>query len=105
MNKGSNSINRREFVKRSAATTGAIAMLPSFSLLGSSAEGLNPSRVLDDFQRPDSLNIGDSWESLNPGYWQIRNNRLRRRLKNIGDRARSTGFPYHYETHPEKERQ
>lgn len=55
--------------------------------------------VVDDFDRPDSLYHGDGWETLNPGYWKIENGALRRRLKNVGDRARATGFPFHYETH------
>ena len=55
-------------------------------------------RLLDDFSRPDALFHGSEWESLNPGYWQIKDGTLRRRLKNYGDRARRTGFPYHAET-------
>lgn len=55
--------------------------------------------LVDDFRRPDAPEAGDGWESLNPGYWEIRHNKLRRRLRNVGDRARATGFPYHYETH------
>ncbi|MEM7394765.1 MAG: hypothetical protein AAF492_20730 [Verrucomicrobiota bacterium] len=51
------------------------------------------------FNQPDSLVHGPEWESLNPGFWQIKGGALRRRIKNYGDRARSTGFPYHYETH------
>ena len=62
-----------------------------------------PARtVIDDFARADSLHHGSAWESLNPGYWKIENGTLRRRLKNYGDRARRTGFPYHYETHQGK---
>ena len=52
-----------------------------------------------NFAGPDSLVHGPEWETLNPGYWQMKNGALRRRLKNYGDRARRTGFPYHYETH------
>ena len=55
--------------------------------------------IVDDFAREDSLYHGDDWESLNPGYWQIKDGSLRRRLTNYGDRARRTGFPFHYETH------
>ncbi len=55
--------------------------------------------TIDEFARPDSDAVGDGWESLNPGYWWLRDGALRRRLRNVGDRARSTGFPYHYETH------
>ena len=101
MNNGTKNIDRRKFIKQSAVTTSAVVTFPSFTSFGAPSNE-NKRQVLDNFQRPDSLNIGDSWESLNPGYWQIKNNNLRRRLKNVGDRARSTGFPYHYETHPEK---
>lgn len=51
--------------------------------------------MVDSFQRADSLYHGVGWESQNPGYWQIKGNALRRRLKNYGDRARRTGFPFH----------
>ncbi len=53
----------------------------------------------ESFDRPDSLYHGDEWETLNPGYWRIQGKALRRRIHNFGDRARNTGFPYHYETH------
>lgn len=49
--------------------------------------------------RDDSLYHSEVWESWNPGYWQIKDGSLRRRLSNYGDRARRTGFPFHYETH------
>lgn len=55
--------------------------------------------VVDDFDRPDSLYHGDGWESLNPGYWKLQNNALRRRLKNIGDGNATDWFPWHWETH------
>ena len=51
------------------------------------------------FTGPDSLVVGKDWASLNPGYWQIKGGALRRRFGNYGERARSTGFPFHYETH------
>jgi hypothetical protein len=50
------------------------------------------------FDYPDSLSHPTDWETLNPGYWKIENRQLRRRLRNIGDRARRTGFPFHSET-------
>ena len=40
--------------------------------------------VVDDFGRPDSLYHGDGWESLNPGYWQIADGGLRRRIQTSG---------------------
>lgn len=93
----SHETNRRDFLKACAIAAGAgPTLLQSGSAL---PEGL---RVVDSFSRPDSLYHGDGWESLNPGYWKIENGALRRRLKNVGDRARATGFPYHWETHQQK---
>ena len=83
----SESVNRRAFLRAAAATA---AM----------ATATRPGRAHQvSFERPDSLYHGDEWETLNPGYWQIQDNALRRRVHNYGDRARNTGFPYHYETH------
>ena len=91
-------MDRRKFLRVSASA----ALLAA----GENARGANAiaadMQVVDDFERADSLYHGDGWESLNPGYWQIEDNSLRRRLSNYGDRARSTGFPYHYETHQQK---
>lgn len=80
--------NRRQFLKSSAAV-GATALFgkPVFA-----ADSIN---LVDDFKRPDSLFHGIRWETQNPGYWQIKNEALRRRLTNVGDRARRTGFPFH----------
>lgn len=83
----SRTVNRRLFLQAVAATTAA----------GTAPRAAKAHTV--DFQRPDSLYHGDDWESLNPGYWEIRGNALRRRVHSLGDRARNTGFPYHYETH------
>ena len=83
----SNSVNRRTFLRAAAATAVATA-----STQAGRAHAVS-------FDRPDSLYHGDEWETLNPGYWRLRANALRRRIHNYGDRARSTGFPYHYETH------
>ena len=81
-------MKRRHFIKATSASLLASPLLraENFSFTG-----------------PDSLVHGSEWESLNPGYWQIKDGALRRRLKNIGDRARRTGFPYHSETHAKKE--
>lgn len=81
------SVNRRTFLKAASATAAATVAPP-----GASARTIT-------FDRPDSLYHGDDWETLNPGYWEIRGGALRRRIHNYGDRARRTGFPYHYETH------
>ena len=84
------SMNRRTFLQ--AATATAVASV---------ATGTTRAHAVS-FQGPDSLYHGDDWETLNPGYWSIRNNALRRRIHNTGDRARNTGFPYHYETHGDR---
>ncbi|MEO0415839.1 MAG: hypothetical protein AAF226_12910, partial [Verrucomicrobiota bacterium] len=81
--------DRRNFIK-ATATIGASAMLPK--VLGK--EDVSFSTV-DSFDRADSLFHGAGWETQNPGYWQIKNKALRRRLKNVGERARRTGFPFH----------
>ena len=81
------SINRRTFLRAAAATAVAASSpspLPAFT---------------ETFDQTDSLYHGDGWETLNPGYWRIQGKALRRRIHNLGDRARNTGFPYHYETH------
>ena len=51
--------------------------------------------LVDEFKRPDSLFHGEMWEGLNPGFWKIEKNALRRRLTNFGDRPVVTGFPFH----------
>ncbi|MCM8536782.1 MAG: alkaline phosphatase D family protein [Lentisphaeraceae bacterium] len=86
-------LDRRTFLKASSAVS-----------LGSGIEAQAQQasqnwQLLDDFKRSDSNYHGDDWESLNSGYWSIKENSLVRRLKNSGDKARRTGFPYHYETH------
>lgn len=92
--------NRREFLKATGATVAAIGLASGAS---SQPPPLAPVVVaIDDFARPDSHHVGDAWESLNPGYWKIEAGAMRRRLKNRGDRARNTGFPYHWESHERK---
>lgn len=83
----SNAIDRRTFLTAAAATTAAMHSAPA-------AKATTVS-----FDRSDSLYHGDEWETLNPGYWQVEGKALRRRIHSLGDRARKTGFPYHYETH------
>jgi len=89
-------VNRRDFLKVSVATAaaGGSGLTPA---VGAAAD--RAYTVADHFDRADSLYHGDGWESLNPGYWGVVNGALRRRLRNVGDRARATGFPYHWETH------
>ena len=71
-------LDRRSFIKVSSA-----ASITS----GLSASSLKDEKLhlLDSFERADSLYHGDAWESINPGYWQITDGKLRRRLKNSGD--------------------
>jgi hypothetical protein len=90
-------MQRRNFLKTSAAGAGAAA-LPAAALRQTAKAAALPGTLIDDFARADSLHHGSGWESLNPGYWKIENGTLRRRLKNYGDRARRTGFPFHSET-------
>lgn len=86
-------LSRRSFIKATSAAGVATS-------LSAQEEAQNSNwALLDNFQRKDSLYHGDDWETLNPGYWEISNNKLVRRLKNVGEKARKTGFPYHYETH------
>ena len=80
-------VDRRTFLQTAAAAAAAAT-----SRTPAGAETVT-------FSGKDSLYHGDEWETLNPGYWQVRNGALRRRIHSLGDRARNTGFPYHYETH------
>lgn len=98
---GNNSfLDRREFLAASAATAAAIAVSGKQAGGDSVAAGttLPTDRTLLDGGE-DSLFLGHQWQSLNPGYWQIKDGILRRRLENYGDRARHTGFPFHGATH------
>lgn len=89
---GSKPIDRRRFIATSASAVGALALSSS---LPAQSTGNPLGSTLCRFDGPDALSLGSGWESLNPGYWRIRDGALRRRLKNVGDRARRTGFPYH----------
>lgn len=93
-------INRRNFLGQTASVAVAASVVPD-SLLASSSQGSTTANAAAPltFARPDSMFHGHDWQTLNPGYWKIQNGALRRRLKNYGDRARKTGFPFHAETH------
>lgn len=91
-------MDRREFLQNSA-----IASLIATTRGEAVAVVADRMIEVDTFDRPDGQYHGDGWESLNPGYWQIEDHALRRRLQNVGDRARKTGFPYHYETHRQEQ--
>ena len=87
---------RRKFLQTVASGTAAG---PFLIAKGRAAGKPSAPASVDRFNRADSWYHGDLWESLNPGYWKIEGKRLRRRIHNYGDRARRTGFPFHYETH------
>ena len=95
-------VNRRQFTKMSVAAAASAAMAGSADGAAESAG----SSVVDNFERADSFYHGHGWESLNPGYWKLDGNALRRRIRTRGDKARRTGFPFHaymetdYETRP-----
>lgn len=88
-------MDRREFVKQSAAVASA-GFVGSQTLHAAPASGATVTHL--GFPNHDSLVHPPEWESLNPGYWKVEGGRLRRRLTNVGDRARRTGFPFHYES-------
>jgi len=96
----SNSIDRRKFLATSAATAAVVAMAGKSARADAAFSGamLPTSKELLP-GGADSLYLGHQWESLNPGYWQIKDAALRRRIENYGDRARRTGFPFHGQTH------
>jgi len=88
-------IDRREMM---AASVALAATGPS--LLGVAASTTLPvATTISAANSPDSLYHGHSWQTLNPGFWKVENGALRRRMKNYGDRARKTGFPFHAVTH------
>ncbi|MEO2015489.1 MAG: alkaline phosphatase D family protein [Fuerstiella sp.] len=84
-------ICRREFLESSAA---AVAALTVTNLTQAAPVAVAQKTLAAE----DTLVHSHEWESLNPGYWQIKDGALRRRLTNVGDRARSTGFPFHSAT-------
>ncbi len=93
-------MKRRKFLQQAAVGTSALTL---FSKGGVSAQAASVrGTVIDDFARSNSLFHGSEWESLNPGYWKVEDGALRRRLKNYGDRARRTGFPFHSESNQGK---
>ncbi len=104
----SKSVSRRDFLQRlgilGATSLGGGAIVSSCTSPSSNKNtpglsGRSSAYVIDDFSRPDAFEIGDAWESMNPGYWQIKDSRLRRRLSNEGDQRPGDWFPWHWETH------
>ena len=77
-------LDRRTFIKASSAvglTSGIQAQKKGTSW-----------KLVDDFKRENTLYHGDDWESLNPGYWQIKNNTLCRRVRNVGEKPERLAF-------------
>lgn len=87
--------DRRDFLK-SAGVVAAGSLAISSPAASLQAVGATSADV------SNSLVLPEKWQSLNPGFWQVRNGRLRRRLTNVGDRARATGFPFHSATRGQK---
>ena len=88
-------VDRREMMAASVAIAAAGPSL--FDVTGKTT--LPVATKIARNTNPDSLYHGHSWQTLNPGFWKIENGVLRRRMKNYGDRARKTGFPFHAVTH------
>jgi hypothetical protein len=86
--------DRRDFLIQSSAAAVAATVATTSS---SGHAALIPSAVRQPLI--DSPFLGHQWQTLNPGYWCIKNGKLRRRISNYGDRARKTGFPFHGMTH------
>ena len=59
--------------------------------------------VIDDFNRSNSEFLGHQWESLNPGFWHIQDQTLRRKLLPDNDPLEVDWYPWHWETHFQKE--
>ena len=87
-------LQRRTFLKSMAASSAALGLSP-LSYAKSAGKGY---QTIANPVHTSTPVLGDQWESLNPGYWRVEEGRLRRAIKAIGDRARNTGFPFHYES-------
>ena len=83
-------MKRREFMKGALGTAAATSLTSTSD--ASEREAGDDLVKVDRFDRPDSFYHGNSWETLNPGYWKIQNKVLGRRLHNRGDHARH-GIP------------
>ena len=101
-------MDRRKFIaSTSAVAIGAALTSPIKPLVAAETHAANPAPAPYLLPPTDTLKVsgtdslfhGHQWHSLNPGFWKVENGALRRRLSNYGDRARSTGFPFHAVTH------
>ena len=92
-------MDRRDFIKQGTGAALAASTLPGLIAdTAGAASATAATAATIDFPGSDSWFHGQGWETLNPGYWQVKNHALRRRLENVGDRARTTGFPFHAAT-------
>ncbi|MEM8488540.1 MAG: hypothetical protein AAF564_23535 [Bacteroidota bacterium] len=104
-------VSRRGFLQRmgiiGATSLGGGAIVSSCKQPSGSSTLNLPNRsaafIIDDFNRLNAYEAGDAWESMNPGYWLLKENVLRRRLKNEGDQRPGDWFPWHYETHRDEQ--
>lgn len=90
-------LDRLEFLKQASGSL-LFLSFPTIPIMGKDIE-IDQIKNVADSSFLNSWNDALEWESLNPGYWEFEGATLRRKLKNVGDRARRTGFPFHYETH------
>ena len=92
-------IRRRTFVKGAAASAAALTAVGPRS---ATAAHHGKAAALDRFDGAHGVFPGDRWEGMNLGYWREGDGGLHRVTRAMGDRARITGFPYHYKTHTER---
>jgi len=89
------SLDRRDFIKTSMMGSALFATRAYGDLLRGASVSLEHGEA-------EAVDVGfgtEAWEGLNPGYWTRTDDGLRRSLDRVGDEARQTGFPFHYETH------
>ena len=94
----SNNVDRRDFLKLTASLVAAGGAASAQEAAAQQSGWV----TADDFDRPDSLNHGDGWETINPGYWKIESRALRRKPRNLGDRNPTHHFPFHWESNHHK---
>lgn len=93
-------VTRREVLNYTLHGGVAVGLLGKFGLSNVFAqdESAFADTTLVSLKPQNTLQFAQDWEGLNPGYWQIENGILRRAVTAVGDRARDTGFPFHYES-------
>lgn len=93
---------RPELTRRGILLSGtAVAITACANWGSSSAAKVAPSPLRSELLTGSpfgGLDLASDWEGLNQGYWRQNGESIRRRMRAYGDRARDTGFPYHYES-------